>query len=213
LSLELQRKLDLDFIKFSPYGLYSVVDWGVILDVRGGKHPPVQAEYPIQRPEDWRKLRPLRGTEGEYLIVLEAQRIAWAEMGECVPLIQTVFSPLTTALKLAGPEKLLAHSAAQGWPAEAYQRLGMGWVVRSHAIEYHQSARASDQITVKTWVATFKRITSLRRYRMIRQTDGALLATAETKWAFINYATGQPHRVPMEIVSAFEIVEAPPLSG
>ena len=32
----------------------------------------------------------------------------------------------------------LAHSAAQGWPAEAYGRLGMGWVVRSHAIEYHQ---------------------------------------------------------------------------
>ena len=109
LSLELQRKLDLDFIKFSPYGLYSAVDWGVVLDVRGGKHPPVQAAYPIQRPEDWRKLRPWRGTEGEYLVVLEAQRIALAEMRERVPLIQTVFSPLTTALKLAGPEKLLAH--------------------------------------------------------------------------------------------------------
>jgi hypothetical protein len=67
LSLELQQKLDLDFIKFSPYGLYSVVDWGVTLDVRGGKLPPVQAEYPIKQPEDWRKLRRLRGTEGEYL--------------------------------------------------------------------------------------------------------------------------------------------------
>ena len=109
LSLELQRKLDLDFIKFTPYGLYSAVDWGVTLDVRGGKHPPVQAEYPIQRPEDWRKLRPWHGTEGEYLIVLEAQRIALAEMRQHVPLIQTVFSPLTTAFKLAGPEKLLAH--------------------------------------------------------------------------------------------------------
>ena len=101
LSLELQQKLDLDFIKFSPYGLYSVVDWGVVLDVPGGQRPPVQAEYPIQKPEDWRKLTPLRGTEGEYLVVLEAQRIALAEMRERVPLIQTVFSPLTTALKLA----------------------------------------------------------------------------------------------------------------
>ncbi len=109
LSLELQQKLDLDFIKFSPYGLYSAVDWGVTLDVRGGKHPPVQAEYPIKRPEDWRRLRPRRGTEGEYLIVLEAQRIALAEMRERVPLVQTVFSPLTTALKLAGPAKLLTH--------------------------------------------------------------------------------------------------------
>ena len=109
LSLELQQKLDLDFIKFTPYGLYSVVDWGVTLDVRGGKLPPVQAEYPIKKPEDWRRLTPWRGTEGEYLVVLEAQRIALAEMHQRVPLIQTVFSPLTTALKLARPEKLLAH--------------------------------------------------------------------------------------------------------
>jgi hypothetical protein len=29
-------------------------------------------------------------------------------------------------------------------------------------------------------------------------------------WAFINYATGQIHRVPMEIVRAFEIVSGPP---
>jgi uroporphyrinogen decarboxylase len=123
LSLDLQRKLDLDFIKFTPYGLYSAVDWGVILDVRGGQHPPVQAEYPIQRPEDWRRLRPWRGTEGEYLIVLEAQRIALAEMRERVPLVQTVFSPLTTALKLAGPEKLLAQ--LRGAPSAVHAGLAV----------------------------------------------------------------------------------------
>ena len=109
LSLELQRKLDLDFIKFTPYGLYSAVDWGVTLDIKGGNVPPVQADCPVKRPEDWRGLAQLRGTEGEYLIVLEAQRIALSGMRERIPLVQTVFSPLTTALKLAGPEKLLAH--------------------------------------------------------------------------------------------------------
>jgi len=109
LSLELQHKLDLDFIKFSPYGLYSVVDWGVVLDVRGGLQPPVQAEYPIKTPADWRKLKPFGGTEGEYLVVLEAQRIALCETRDRVPLVQTVFSPLTSCLKLAGRERLLAH--------------------------------------------------------------------------------------------------------
>ena len=29
----------------------------------------------------------------------------------------------------------VAHSAAQGWPAEAYQSLGAGWVVRRHEID------------------------------------------------------------------------------
>jgi uroporphyrinogen decarboxylase len=109
LSLALQEKLDLDFIKFSPYGLYSVVDWGVTLNVRGGTQPPVQAHYPITKPDDWRKLRRFRGTEGEYLVLLEAQRIALCEMRERVPLVQTVFSPLTSCLKMAGGETLLAH--------------------------------------------------------------------------------------------------------
>lgn len=109
LALGLQRKLDLDFIKFSPYGLYSVVDWGVTLDVRGGTQTPVQADYPVKTPEDWRKLRRFRGTQGEYLVVLEAQRIALAELQGRVPLIQTVFSPLTSCLKMAGRERLLSH--------------------------------------------------------------------------------------------------------
>ena len=86
--MELQRKLDLDFIKFSPYGLYSVVDWGVHLNVRGGMQTPVQADYPIKKPEDWKKLRGFRGTEGEYLVVLEAQRIALGEMRQRVPLVR-----------------------------------------------------------------------------------------------------------------------------
>jgi len=109
LALGLQRKLDLDFIKFSPYGLYSVVDWGVTLEVRGGRQTPVQADYPIRKPQDWRKLRSFRGTEGEYLVVLEAQRIALCEMKGRIPLVQTVFSPLTSCLKMVGRDALLDH--------------------------------------------------------------------------------------------------------
>ncbi len=103
----------------------------------------------------------------------------------------------------------VAHSAAQGWPLDAYRRLGGGWVVRSHAIEYRRPAQSGDQIVVETWVATFKRVTSLRRYRILRPADATLLATAETHWAFINYATGQPQRVPAELAGAFVIVAAP----
>ena len=101
----------------------------------------------------------------------------------------------------------VAHSATQGWTGQRYRQLGSGWVVRSHRIEYHQPASAGDRILVRTWVATMKKVSSIRRYRIVRRADGQLLATAETKWAFINYATGQPARIPREIARSFQVVD------
>jgi acyl-CoA thioester hydrolase len=102
----------------------------------------------------------------------------------------------------------VAHSAAQGWPGPRYRALGQGWVVRAHAIEYLAPGFVGQQVVVRTWVATMKKATSLRRYQVIRPADGALLATAETRWAFIDYRTGQPVRVPAEVAEAFEVVES-----
>ncbi len=101
----------------------------------------------------------------------------------------------------------MAHSTALGWPADRYFQLGSGWVVRAHAIEYLQPAFAGDCLLVRTWVATMRKATSLRRYRIFRKSDGALLATAETRWAFIDYATRQPSRVPREVADCFPVVE------
>jgi acyl-CoA thioester hydrolase len=106
----------------------------------------------------------------------------------------------------------LAHSAAQGWPAEAYQRLGLGWVVRSHEITYERPAFEADSIVVRTWVAGFRRASSVRRHDIVRRADGKRLASAATCWAFVNYTTGLPARVPPEIVESFVLVETMPAS-
>lgn len=105
----------------------------------------------------------------------------------------------------------LAHSAAQGWPAEAYSALGSGWVVRSHFIEYRAPALRDDLVTVRTWVSDMKKATSLRQFRMLTLREGVLLSLAEarTDWAFIDYATGIPRRIPAEILSSFVIVTDP----
>jgi acyl-CoA thioester hydrolase len=107
-------------------------------------------------------------------------------------------------------EAALGHTAAQGWPAERYRQLGRGWVVRAHAIQYHNPAKLGDEVIVQTWVATMAKVSSLRRYRILRCRDGAILATGETKWAFVDYATGQPIRIPPEIAAAFEVVNELP---
>jgi acyl-CoA thioester hydrolase len=101
----------------------------------------------------------------------------------------------------------VAHSTTQGWPGERYRRLGSGWVVRSHTIEYRQPAFAGDRIVVRTWVATMKKATSLRRFHIFREPDDVLLAVAETRWAFVNYATGQPTRIPREVADAFQVID------
>lgn len=106
----------------------------------------------------------------------------------------------------------MAHSAAQGWPPDAYRGLGRGWVVRSHFIEYLSPARPEDTVLVRTWVADMKRVTSRRRYEIYREADGHLIARAETQWAFVNFSSHQPLRVPPEIASAFEVVQDPAVS-
>jgi len=101
----------------------------------------------------------------------------------------------------------VAHSTAHGWSGERYREMGFGWVVRSHRIEYLQPAFAGDLVVVRTWVATLKKATSVRRYRILRETDEAILAVAETKWAFVNYTTAQPMRIPREVAESFRVID------
>ncbi|MBI3467094.1 MAG: acyl-CoA thioesterase [Planctomycetes bacterium] len=101
----------------------------------------------------------------------------------------------------------LAHSAAQGWPPERYQQIGTGWVVRSHRIEYLRPALEGHRLVVRTWVATMKKVSSERRYEILRHPEDLLLAKAATEWVFVNYRTGIPARVPPEVLGAFTVVE------
>jgi acyl-CoA thioester hydrolase len=105
----------------------------------------------------------------------------------------------------------VAHSTANGWPPERYRELGAGWVVRSHRITYLKPAFEGDALLIETWVENMKPATSLRRYE-IRRNDGALLARAETDWAFVNYATQKPVRVPAQVAGAFVSLSPPSLS-
>ncbi len=98
----------------------------------------------------------------------------------------------------------VAHSAACGWTTERYLKTGGGWDVRSHRIEYFASALAGDQIRVRTWVASFKMVTSLRRYQIFRVSHDKLLADAETDWAFIVFENTVPRRIPQEVIEDFQ---------
>lgn len=103
-------------------------------------------------------------------------------------------------------EAAVAHSTAQGWPTDRYLELGAGWVVRSHFIEYLRPAFAAERIVVRTWVSSFKRSSSIRKYKIARLADQALLAVAETNWVFVGYEHQVPRRIPPELADAFVLV-------
>ena len=100
----------------------------------------------------------------------------------------------------------IAHSAVQGWPPSRHRELGHGWVVRSHSIEYRLPAYEGNQLVVRTWVASLARVTSLRRYEIIRRSDSAVLVTASTNWAYVYFDGHRPCRIPAEVATAFEVV-------
>lgn len=103
-------------------------------------------------------------------------------------------------------EAAVDHSSVNEWPPQRYAELGRGWVARSHFIEYLKPAFAGDEIVVHTWVADFQRVTSRRRYRIERLGDQAILAKAETNWAFVNLQTFTLARIPPEVGECFPTV-------
>jgi acyl-CoA thioester hydrolase len=100
----------------------------------------------------------------------------------------------------------IEHSAAVGWPMDRYLTLGAGWVVRSHFVEYLRPAFAGEQLAVHTWLPEFTQRSTPRRYLFVREDNRQLLAQAETRWVFVDLATGRLRALPEELIAAFEVV-------
>lgn len=106
-QVDFMKKYDHDFIKLMPFGLYSVQDYGPKIKVYGTKNqPPIIDEYGIKDIKEWEDIKVLAGTYGTHgqqvQLASHVSKLLKAS-GDDAPFVQTIFSPLTTALKLAGP--------------------------------------------------------------------------------------------------------------
>jgi acyl-CoA thioester hydrolase len=97
------------------------------------------------------------------------------------------------------------HSESQGC-TKATTEAGATWVVRTHYVEYLRPAFAGEEIIVLTWVSNFRRVLSLRKYRIIRVKDNAVLVEGETDWVFVDAKTGRLRSIPKNVMAAFEIL-------
>jgi uroporphyrinogen decarboxylase len=101
-TLAWQNRWDFDLIKFMPCNSYGVHDWGVETAYRGAPHGARETVQPaVVRTDDWLRIRDLDVRQGSYGQQNEALRAVAKALGGTVPILQTVFSPLSTARKLA----------------------------------------------------------------------------------------------------------------
>lgn len=102
-TLSWQRDYDFDLVKFMPTGTYGIEDWGAET-IYEPNYPGIRTvtKFGLTELEQWPKLAQLDVTRDYLGFQIEALRLAAAELNNSVPILQTVFSPLTTARKLAG---------------------------------------------------------------------------------------------------------------
>jgi uroporphyrinogen decarboxylase len=109
-TVDFQRHYDFDFVKVTPSSSYCIRDWGATDEWKGHCHgtrdygPPVVGDS-----QDWYSLKPLVPTEGALGAQLQVLRLIREGLGPDVPVIQTIFSPLSQAKNLVGQNRLLAQ--------------------------------------------------------------------------------------------------------
>jgi uroporphyrinogen decarboxylase len=102
-TLEAYRRYDWDFIKVNPRATYYAEDWGCRFQPSGrADAPPQFLAAAVNSPADLRSLRPLDPSLGAYGEQLAALRLIRDGLSGEAPFIQTVFSPLAVASRLAG---------------------------------------------------------------------------------------------------------------
>jgi acyl-CoA thioester hydrolase len=97
------------------------------------------------------------------------------------------------------------HSDIQGC-TKATTDAGATWVVRTHHVEYLRPAFAGEHLIVLTWVSDFRRVQSLRKYKIIRVADNAVLVEGETDWVFVDAKTGRLRSIPQNVISCFIVL-------
>jgi uroporphyrinogen decarboxylase len=110
--LAFQKRFDWDFIKVNPRACYHVQDWHNRYDFSPAPQAgPNLVDHRIKTPDDWLKLPVLASTEGvlgEHVVALGEIR---TQLDPDVPMIMTVFTPLSLAEELAGKKGLAEHFA------------------------------------------------------------------------------------------------------
>ena len=100
-------------------------------------------------------------------------------------------------------EAATRHSASRGWSMEKCLKAGGTWVAKKHCIEYLRPAFAGQRLRMRTWLESIEKIRAVRRYEILDDESGTLLAKGESEWIFVDAERFRPMRIPEKIVASF----------
>lgn len=109
-TIDFQRNYDFDLVKVTPASSFCLKDWGVEDEWQGATEGTRNyTRRVIFKPEDWTCLPVLSPYAGKLGSQLECLRLIISDLGPDVPVIQTIFNPLSQAKNLLGQQALLVH--------------------------------------------------------------------------------------------------------
>ncbi len=104
-EIEFALKYDVDILKLNPSGAYTVRDRGAVIDVDKNRIPVAKIKVPaILSQKDWKNITKLPIDKGAYQDRILCIDYIQKELDGVFPLMETIFSPLTTLKKLRGDE-------------------------------------------------------------------------------------------------------------
>ncbi len=168
--VESVRTYNYDFLKVNPRATYYAEAWGCRYRASAdGLSGPEAIAWVLSEVSDLEKLRPVDGVGGPFAEQLEAFRLIRSELGD-LPLVQTVFSPLSVVGRLAND-----RSSVQRWIAEAPDALHAALAVVTETLAVYSRAcldAGADGIFFATteW-ATHDVMTVQKYYTFGRQYD------------------------------------------
>jgi uroporphyrinogen decarboxylase len=154
--VEFQKKYDFDFVKVTPASGYPAEMYGATFrDAANREGTRAYIARPVNVLRDWDKIVPLDAHNPVFVRETAALKLIRQQLGDDVPILQTIFSPLNSAHNLAD-ERLFADLRAQ--PAVLHRALkALTETTARFAVE---SLRAgADAIFFATQMATPKYLT------------------------------------------------------
>ncbi len=155
-TVEWQRRYGFDLVKYMPPGDYPTIDWGATSRYEGSPGGTrTTLKFPVTQPADWPKLSMLDVEHGFNGVILDAVLQTRAALPSHVPLLHTVFSPLTIAMKLS-QGKAIDHLREH--PAELHAGL---YTITNVTAAMAQSSieRGADGLFFATQCADFSLLT------------------------------------------------------